>query len=173
MRGRRRQLPLLSHPRNLLRFDLFPCHCRFARFCGRCSGLVSLDLLRGSLDSWLGAYVLETAHCFPCCWHVCSPAPLSSSSVSGFCEVVFVVEKIPGFPPFPCLVSSIGSWFPLGSTEEVDVFYRFVHGGLMVVWLSSFSDSMSATSCRTVSLSSMAFSSFRFGGCPLFAVVSI
>ncbi|WZZ66509.1 hypothetical protein YC2023_077879 [Brassica napus] len=47
-----------------------------------------------------------------------------------------------------------------------------MHRGLMVVWLSSFCDSMSATSSRMVGLSSMAFSNFWFGGCSLFVVVS-
>ena len=47
---------------NLLWFAIFPCHCRFARFCGWCSGSVFLDLLRGSLDPWLGASVLEFRH---------------------------------------------------------------------------------------------------------------
>ncbi|CAN6935180.1 unnamed protein product, partial [Brassica oleracea] len=97
---------------------------------------------------------------------------LSSSSVSAFCEVVFVVERSPGFLPFPCLASRIGRGFDLGSREVIDFFYRFVHRGLMAVWLSSFCDSMSATSSRMVGLSSMAFSNFWFGGCSLFVVVS-
>ena len=97
---------------------------------------------------------------------------LSSSSVSAFCEVVFVVERSPGFLPFPCLASRIGRGFDLGSREVIDFFYRFVHGGPMAVWLSSFCDSVSATSSRMVGLSSMAFSNFWFGGCSLFVVVS-
>ncbi|CAN7071796.1 unnamed protein product [Brassica oleracea var. botrytis] len=101
-----------------------------------------------------------------------SSASLSSSSVSAFCEVVFVVERSPGFLPFPCLASRIGRGFALGSREVIDFFYRFVHGGPMAVWLSSFCDSMSATSSRMVGLSSMAFSNFGFGGCSLFVVVS-
>ncbi|KAF2605903.1 hypothetical protein F2Q68_00045023 [Brassica cretica] len=40
--------------------------------------------------------------------------------------------------------------FDLGSREVIDFFYRFVHRGLMAVWLSSFCDSMSATSSRMV-----------------------
>ncbi|KAG5406920.1 hypothetical protein IGI04_013039 [Brassica rapa subsp. trilocularis] len=113
-----------------------------------------------------------SARRFLCCWQVGSSASLSSSSVSAFCEVVFVVERSPGFLPFPCLASRIGRGFALGSREVIDFFYRFVHGGPMAVWLSSFCDSMSATSSRMVGLSSMAFSNFRFGGCSLFVVVS-
>lgn len=81
-------------------------------------------------------------------------------------------ERSPGFLPFPCLASRIGRGFALGSREVIDFFYRFVHGGPMAVWLSSFCDSMSATSSRMVGLSSMAFSNFRFGGCSLFVVLS-
>ncbi|KAH0936139.1 hypothetical protein HID58_013256 [Brassica napus] len=113
-----------------------------------------------------------SAQRFLCCWQVGSSASLSSSSVSAFCEVVFVVERSPGFLPFPCLASRIGRGFALGSREVIDFFYRFVHGGPMAVWLSSFCDSMSATSSRMVGLSSMDFSNFRFGGCSLFVVVS-
>ncbi|WZZ10379.1 hypothetical protein YC2023_096300 [Brassica napus] len=52
------------------------------------------------------------------------------------------------------------------------LFYRFVHGGPVIGWLSSFCNSTSAISCKFYGLSSKSLSLFGYGGCSLFVVVS-
>lgn len=68
----------------------------------------------------------------------------SSTSLSSSCEVVFVVVRSRGFLSFSCLVSRMGGKIVPGSSEVIDVFYRFEHGGLVTVWWPSFCESSSA-----------------------------